>query len=144
MPAQDAEASGVDFQLRVDGRTAGEVVPGELHRRTAGGVADRAREMDAGLADGASRIQDEADGASGDGASIFGREFESQASDIGDQVVEADAFGAERALEIRLQRDFAAGVGHLLAHGEARPGDTGSEVGLTPGVELIAADAEAE
>ena len=33
--------------------------------------------MDARLAGGAGRIQDEADGASGDGARIFGREFES-------------------------------------------------------------------
>ena len=33
--------------------------------------------MDARLASGAGRIQDEADGAGGDGARIFGREFES-------------------------------------------------------------------
>jgi hypothetical protein len=56
---------------------------------------------------------------------------------------EADAIGAEWALEIGLQRDFAARVSHLLAHGEARPSDAGTEVGLAAGVELIAADAEA-
>ena len=47
-------------------------------------------------------------------------------------------------MEVSLQCDFAAWVSHLLAHGEAWPSDTGAEVGLTAGVELIAADAEAE
>ena len=85
--AQDAEAGGVDVQLRIDGRTASEVTARELHGRTVSGVAECAGEIDARLASGAGRIQDEADGAGGDGTRIFGREFESQAADVGNQVV---------------------------------------------------------
>ena len=85
--AQDAEASWVDVELGVDGHAAGEVIAGELQRRSVGGVGERAAEKDAGLAGAAGRIQDEPDRARGQGAGIFRGEFKAQGADVSNQVV---------------------------------------------------------
>ena len=82
--AENTEAGRINVQLGVDGGAAGEMVTGEFHRWPVRGVAERAGEINAWFTRGAGRIQDEADGAGGDGAGILGCEFESQAADVGD------------------------------------------------------------
>ena len=66
----------VDVQLGGADRATGEMITGELHRRSVGGVGERTREKDAWLAGHARRIEHEPDRACGEGAGIFRGEFE--------------------------------------------------------------------
>ena len=131
MLAEDAEARRIDVEFGGDRGAAGEMFAAEFHRGTTGGVAHRTGEGHAGFAGDGSRVQDETDRAGGGGAGILGRDFHTERSEVVEERIERDAFGAEGATERGLQRDFTARVGGLFADDEAGPRDAGAEVGLT-------------
>ena len=142
--AEDAEARRIDVEFGGDRGASGEMLAAELYRGTAGGVAHGTREGDARFAGDGSRVQDEADGAGGGGAGIFGRDIHAERGQVVEECVERDAFGAEGAAERGLQGNLSTRIGGLLADDEAGPGDAGAQIGLAAGIKGVAADAEAQ